>query len=177
MGQVRRLCRQAKAGDKRAAAELLRLSYEKIFNYLRRLSSNAADAEDLTQETFAKVWSALGDFRGQSEFSTWVHGIAYHVYIDWRRRKEPVVQTDAWWQERVELNPGLFKCAEDKQLVDRLYRLVDQLTEDKKQIIHLHFYQGLSLRDTAYVLNEAPSTVKYRFRKIMESLRSQMNKV
>ena len=83
-------------------------------------------------------------------------------------------QTDAWWQERVDVNPGPFKCAEDKQLAERLYGLVHRLSEDEKQVIYLHFYQGLSLRDAAYVLNEAPSTVKYRFRKTMKQLRSQM---
>ncbi|MHC4574762.1 MAG: RNA polymerase sigma factor [Planctomycetota bacterium] len=157
MGQVRRLCRRAKAGDRRAAAELLGLSYEKVFNYLRRLCGSAADAEDLTQETFAKVWSALGDFRGQSAFSSWVHKVAYHVYVDWRRREEPVVpQTNAWWQERVDHNPSPFKRAEDKQLAEQLYGLVDRLSENEKQIVHLRFYQGLSLRDAAYVLDEAP---------------------
>lgn len=178
VGRERRLCRRAKEGDERAASELLRLSYEKVFNYLRRLCGSVADAEDLTQETFAKVWSSLSEYRGRCAFSTWVHRIAYHVYVDWRRGKEPPVpQTDAWWQERTDLNPGPFKCAEDKQLAERLYGLVDRLSEDKKQIICLHFYQGLSLRETAYVLNQAPSTVKYGFRRIMKYLRSELNEV
>ena len=175
VGQVQGLCRRAQAGDTCAASELVRLFYQRIFNYLRRLCGSTFNAEDLTQETFAKVWSALNSYAGQCEFSTWVHKIAYHVYIDWRRRKDPAMpQSDAWWQEQTDNNPGPFKSTVERQLAQRLYKLVDQLAEDKKQIIYLHFYQGLSLRDAAYVLNEAPSTVKYRFRKTMKQLRSQM---
>ncbi|MHC4648605.1 MAG: RNA polymerase sigma factor [Planctomycetota bacterium] len=175
MGQVQGLCRRAQAGDRHAASELLSLFYQRIFNYLRRLCGSTLNAEDLTQETFVKAWSSLNGYEGQCEFTTWVHKIAYHVYIDWRRRKDPTMpQSDAWWQEQTDNNPGPFKSAEERQLAERLYRLVDQLTEEKKQVIYLHFYQGLSLRDAAYVLNEASSTVKYRFRKAMKHLRSQM---
>ena len=176
MGQVQRLCQRAQQGDEHAACELLRLVYAKIFGYLRRLCGNAEDAEDLTQETFVKVWLSLGSFRGRCAFSTWVHKIAYHVYLDHRRRKTGAVQqSDAWWQGRMDKSPGPFKSAEEKQLAEKLYAASEQLDEEKKQVIYLHFYQGLSLRDTAYVLNQPPSTIKYRFRKVMEQLRSEMD--
>jgi RNA polymerase sigma-70 factor (ECF subfamily) len=51
---------------------------------------------------------------------------------------------------------------------------VDQLDEDKKQIVHLHYYQGLSIRETAKVLGIATSTVKYRLREVFKILRAKI---
>lgn len=177
-GKLKRLCKRAQQGDKGAATELLRLFYKQIFNYLRRLSDSSSDAEDLTQETFAKAWASLGNYRHKCSFSTWMHTIAYHTYLDWHRKPDRVVaHSDQWWRERLDANPGPFESAEERQLAEQVYKLVDQLDQDRRQVIHLHFYQGLSLRQAAYVLGESPSTIKYRFRKVMEHLKSQMAKV
>lgn len=173
--QLKRLCKRAKRGDTKAASELLKACYQDIFSYLRRLCGNNADAEDLTQETFAKVWVSLPGYRGKSMFSTWVYRIAYNVYIDWRRRKGNCqTVSEAWWQECMDHNPGPFANAAERQEAERLYKAVEQLDEHKKQVVHLHYYQGLSLRETAEVLNIATSTVKYRLRKVLKILRSEL---
>src|SRR5256885_17209780 len=82
----------ARHGDEAAAIWLIELFYERIYAFLRRLAANDADAADLTQRTFAQVWKALPTFAGRSSISSWIHGIAHHVYVDWRRsdrRGEP----------------------------------------------------------------------------------------
>ena len=65
----------------------------------------------------------------------------------------------------------------DKQTAERLYLLVDQLDDFEKQVISLHFYQGLSLREVAFVLAEAPSTIRYKFHKVMKYLRSKIGEI
>ena len=175
MKQATRLYLNAQNGDRRAASELVRLFYQKVYNYLRRLSKSTLYAEDLTQETFRRLWSSLGNYRGECTFSTWIYKIAHSVYIDWLRDKNGATgKSDAWWDSQADGNPGPCEHAEDRQLAERLYRLVDELAEEEKQLIYLHFYQGLSLRETAGVLDEAASTVRYRFRKAMAKLRSEM---
>jgi RNA polymerase sigma-70 factor (ECF subfamily) len=52
---------------------------------------------------------------------------------------------------------------------------VDQLDEDKRDVVHLHYYQGLSIRETAKVLGIAKSTVKYRLREVFKILRAKIN--
>src|SRR5687767_1980238 len=103
MDEAERLYNRAQNGDMAAASELVTLFSEKIFAYFRRLSGNDADAEDLTQKTFIKLWSSLASFRGRSSFSTWIHGIAHHVYVDWRRIRNAVdYQTEQWWELRAD---------------------------------------------------------------------------
>src|SRR6185295_6253916 len=92
------LCDRARAGDLAAASELVALFYQRIFAYFRRLCGNDHDAADLTQKTFSKVWQSLASYQQRSTFSTWLHGIAHHVYVDWRRKRGAGdLQTEEWW--------------------------------------------------------------------------------
>jgi RNA polymerase sigma-70 factor, ECF subfamily len=169
-----RLCNAARAGDMGAASELVTLFSPRIFAFFRRLSGNEPDAEDLTQKTFVKVWSALGSFEGRSSFSTWIHGIAHHVYVDWRRRANVTdFRPDEWWEACVAEGPSPFEEAAEREMAWQLYGLVEQLEEETKEAVHLHYYQGLSLKETADVLNIATSTLKYRLREALNLLRTQ----
>ncbi len=173
---TRKLLKRARKADTHAASELLRIYYEDVYSYLRRLCGSQADAEDLTQQTFLKVWSSLDRFRGRSRFSTWLYRIAYNCYIDWQRRNRSNIQsnTDQWWLEWADSKPGPAEKLAQRQLSQRLYEAVDQLDDDKKQTVHLHYYQGLSLRETAKVLGVATSTVKYRLREVLKSLKAEV---
>lgn len=168
------LCGRAQNGDFAAASELIALFYQRIFAYLRRLCPNEEDAADLTQRTFSKAWSSLGSFAGRSSFSTWLHGIAYHVYLDWRRSANPAqAQSEEWWRSRAADEPGPDEDAAAREAAEQLYAWVEQLEDGQKQVVHLHYYGDLSLSETAEALGIATSTVKYRLREALEVLRNK----
>ena len=170
-GQMEQLCERAKGGDVAAASELVTLHYEKIFSFFRRLCGNDEDAADLTQKTFAKVWTALPTYQGRSSFSTWVHGIGRNLYVDWRRQGNRLAsQTDEWWETCEAAGPSPFEDAAERDLAGRLHALVTQLDEESREVVQLHYYQGLSLKETAEVVGVAVSTVKYRLRAALDAL-------
>jgi RNA polymerase sigma-70 factor (ECF subfamily) len=170
------LCRAAQGGDVAAATELLDAYYARIFAYFRRLCAREEDAADLTQKTFAKVWSSLGSFGERSTFSTWVHGIARHAYVDWRRRKDRLEFTDdVWWASQADPQASPHESAAERELAGQLYSLVEKLDEDAREAVHLHYYQELTLHETAEVLGVAVSTVKYRLRRALEFLKKHVN--
>jgi len=172
--RAEQLCERAKAGDMQAASELVGLFYERIFGYLRRLSGAEGDAADLTQQTFVRVWAGLGAFEGRSSFSTWLHRIAYCAFVDWRRGRQPHdFQTDEWWKTCVADGPSPFEDAAERDLAHQLYAAVEHIEPPGREVVHLHYYQGLSLQETADVLNVHPSTVKYRLREAMGRLRER----
>jgi RNA polymerase sigma factor (sigma-70 family) len=178
VSRIESLCKRAKKADKDAACQLLvEIYYGDIFAYLRRLCGSKQDAEDLTQEAFVKVWCSLDTFASRSKFSTWLHRIAYNTYADWLRRngRNAKLHIDQWWDHCPNSNPGPFASISERQLAHRLYEAVDQLDEDKKQVVHLHYYQGLSLKETAKVLHIARSTVKYRLREVFKTLRTKID--
>ena len=154
-----------------ATAVLIEQLYERIYAFLRRLSGSDSEAEDLTQQTFLRVQRALPSFTGRSSASSWTHGIAYHVYVDWRRKHRLGERaSDEWWAECVSNDVGPDAAAATSDLAQRLYRSVDQLPAELRDAVHLHYFQGLTLDETSEAMNIASSTVKYRLRKALEIL-------
>ena len=168
------LCLRAQAGDTDAARTLVDLTYERIYAYVRRLSGQDEDAADLTQKTFGKAWNSLHTFGGRSSFSTWLHGIAHHTYLDWRRQQgRGAARPEEWWQAQAAEGPSPLDNTVVRDLSRQLFALVEQLDEETRQTVHLHYYEGLSLAETAEVLGVATSTVKYRLKQALEFLRTR----
>lgn len=162
-------------GDVDAVTDLIDLFYGKVFAFLRRLTANDADAADLTQRTFGKVWEALPGFAGRSSLSSWIHSIAYHTYVDWRRANyRTEARSPEWWADRRCSSPTPDELALRSDLAAALYASVDQLEPDLRDTVHLHYYQELSLEETAEAMGVAASTVKYRLRQALDELERKM---
>jgi RNA polymerase sigma-70 factor (ECF subfamily) len=171
----KRLMETIRRGDPRAAVELIDLFYERIYAFLRRLSSHDSDAADLTQRTFGRVWQALPSYAGRSSVSSWIHGIAYHVYVDWvRRERRNEARSDEWWTSRAANTPGPDELVARADLATALYTSVDALEPDLRDTIHLHYFQELTLEETADALGVATSTVKYRQRQALTVLQKKL---
>jgi len=169
------LVETARGGDRAAAAELIELFYERVYAFLRRLAANDADAADLTQRTFGRVWQGLPSFAGRSSVSSWMHSIAYHVYVDWRRadhRSEP--RTNEWWAARPAPEASPAEIAAHTDMAAAIYGSVDALEADLRHTVQLHYYQGLTLQETADAMGVATSTVKYRLRQALAELQRKL---
>ena len=166
----------ARRGDETAAVRLIELFYERIFAFLRRLSGNDADAADLTQRTFSRVWESLRMFARRSSVGSWIHGIAYHVYVDWRRADHPnEPRSDEWWALCAGDEPAPDETLARADLAEAVFRSVDELDPQLRETVHLHYYQELTLQETADALGIATSTVKYRLRQALRELQKKLN--
>lgn len=172
---VEELCQRARAGDFSAASELVAATYQRIYGYLRRLCGSDETAADLTQQTFSNLWSSLRNFDGRASFTTWLHRIAHNVYVDWRRKGNRLdAQSDEWWETCAADGPSPFESTSERDAAHQLYAAVEQLDDDQRVTVHLHYYQELTLQETADTLNIATSTVKYRLRQALVSLQSRL---
>jgi RNA polymerase sigma-70 factor (ECF subfamily) len=171
--EVPELCRRAGDGDIEAASRLVSLFHQRVYAYFARLCPRE-DAEDLTERTFFKIWTSMSNYGGRSSFSTWLHSIAHHVYVDWRRKRNPgQSQPPEWWETLPCPEPNPFESLAERDLAIRLYRLVDTLDEETRALVHLHYYQDLSIREVSEALNIATSTVKYRLRQALDFIRAR----
>ncbi len=169
------LVERARGGDRAAAAELIELFYERVYAFLRRLSANDADAADLTQRTFGRVWQALPGFAGRSSVASWMHSIAYHVYVDWRRadrHTEP--RSHEWWSARPAPEATPDEIVAHTDLAAAVYGSVEELEPDLRHTVQLHYYQDLTLQETADAMGVATSTVKYRVRQALAELQRKL---
>lgn len=164
----------ARQGNKAAATQLVELFYERIYAFLRRLAGNDADAADLTQKTFARVWQGLQSFAGRSSVSSWIHGIAHHTYVDWRRANgRTEARTDEWWETCPAVEPPPDEFVARADMANVLFAAVDRLDPQVRDVVHLHYYQGLTLQETADALCVSASTVKYRLRQALTDLQKR----
>ena len=169
------LVERARRGQTGAAAELIELFYEKIYAFLRRLTGNEADAADLTQRTFGHVWKSLPSFAGRSSVGSWIHSIAYHGYVDWRRANHRTEsRSPEWWDARVCGAPRPDEIVSRNDLGEKLFASVDKLAPELRDTVHLHYYQELTLQETADALEVATSTVKYRLRQALNELEASV---
>lgn len=158
-----------------ALAQLVELSYERIYAFLRRLAGNDADAKDLTQRVFVRAGQSLPSFAGRSSVNSWIHSIAYHTYVDWRRANHRTEsRSDEWWADCPSRDVPPDQAVADADLAVCLFASVDKLDPELRGAVHLHYYQGLTLQETADAMGVAASTIKYRLRQAISELQRNL---
>jgi RNA polymerase sigma-70 factor, ECF subfamily len=139
------------------------------------LCGNETDAADLTQRTFVKAWASLAQFRARSRFATWLHAIAHHVYVDWcRQPRRFESRTEDWWRSRIATDPDPAQATAAIDGAAVIYRVVDRLDPAQRETVHLQYYQGLSLNETAEALGIALSTVKHRLQEAIGQIKREL---
>ncbi len=163
--------RRVQRGDREAFSELVTAYQKTVYNTALRLLGSREDAEDLTQEVFLTAYRRLGDFRGESRFSTWLCRIASNACIDaLRRRKhrdalsltrEDEDGEDAEWEI-----PDASQSPEDllsqKLTRDAVRRGLQTLSPEGRQVLILRELEGLSYEEIGDALGLEPGTVKSR---------------
>jgi RNA polymerase sigma-70 factor (ECF subfamily) len=167
----RRSLKSPRSGRLETYAEFVHDHYQSVYRFLLHMSGDVHCAEDLTQETFTTAWERIDTFHGRSTLATWVHRIAYTKFIDGHRTE----RRSATIRERhssslIAANDPL----ETAMAVDdarRLHRALDELDSAELVVLVLHYFQGLSYREMAAVLDEPTGTVKWRTSEALNALR------
>ena len=110
-------------------------------------------SDDLAQDTFVKAYTYLGQFKGQSAFSTWLYRIAYNVFYDYTRRKKETEDLD---------KPVVAgrHSENDNNLQMDLYQALDILTEHERLCVTLQLMEGEPIDKIAEITGLASGTVK-----------------
>lgn len=170
---------QAKAGEDRACRVLFRCYAERIHAYLWRMlgaRATRSSIEDLTQETFLRVFKALRGFdsAGPARLSTWILTIAHRLALNELRRlarnKIEVVDEVQIASVHGELPPEPAL----NELGLRLQRALDDLTDDHRAVVLLHDLHGLTQDEVAAALEIPTGTVKSRLSRARGALRAAL---
>ena len=141
-----------------------------------RETDAAGLAEDLTQETFIKIWEKLETFQGKSRFSTWLYRISYNVYIDHIRSNKLIdVTSDGNNLEKItEKDYQLEEYVSKSDYYQNLLKSIYKLPEKLKETIILHYEKDLSFNEISKILNIPKGTVKSRINAGLNELRKTM---
>ena len=168
---------RAKQGDSLAFQALYDKHKRRVYSLCLRMTTNTAEAEDLTQEAFLQLFRKIGTFRGESAFSTWLHRLSVNVVLMHLRKKGlPVVSLEETTQGSEEDAPKRDFGAEDLALagsIDRLQlqKAVDDLPPGYRTIFLLHDVEGYEHNEIAEIVGCSIGNSKSQLHKARMKLR------
>jgi RNA polymerase sigma-70 factor (ECF subfamily) len=172
-------------GDNRAFETLVTRHRGKVYGMIHNMIKNEADAWDLSQEVFLKVWKALPRFEARAKFSTWLYRITHNVVYDWLRKRridsasdldeeilnESDIASGARTTPTTVARPD--QALANSELGERINAAVATLNAEHRETILLREVQGFDYKEIAKVMECSLGTVMSRLyyaRKKLQSL-------
>ena len=180
------LVERVQAGDKRAF-DLLVLKYQhKIISLVGRYVKDHHEAMDVSQEAFIKAYRALANFRGDSQFYTWLYRIAINTaknYLVARNRRPPDVDVEA--NEYGDYGSADIMADVDTpenlmardQLQDKVFATLEKLPDDLRTALTLREFEGMTYEQIAQVMDCPVGTVRSRIFRARDAIDKEVAKL
>ena len=165
--------RQLTDSDQKTFHELYQKYHERVYSICLRMTQNASESEDLTQDVFIGLFRTIGSFRGESAFTTWLHRLTVNrVLMHFRKRKVRSELTSANGELPLYIVAGI-EDPKRMRIVDRilLSEVITKLPEGYRQAIILHDIEGLEHREIAERRGRSIGTSKSQLHKGRAMLR------
>lgn len=178
----RQLIERCQNGDREAFDALVRRYEKQAYNLAYRLTGNYDDASDVVVEAFVRAFQGLRTFRGDANFSTWLHRVVVNTFLDLRKRskgrhqvvsleEQIELEGDALTRQIEDTSPGPQELVEEQEREQVLQRAIDQLSPERRILIVLYHFENLSYEEIAQMLKLPVGTVKSRLNRARLALR------
>lgn len=177
------LVRRLGSGDRDALRELYVVHRNKLYAFiLSRIGGDQSVAEDLVQEVFVAALGAVARFRGESQFYTWLRGIALHKIDDFYRRQAREPKPDSYYSDSGETNmcqiPGDGPTApimmEQKEIRESVHRALMKLPVDYRRALVLKYLEDKSVLEVSHIMNRSPKSIDSLLYRARTALRSNI---
>ena len=166
-------------GDEEALETLISRYLKPIYSFVYKNVGNQAQAEDITQEVFIKVWKNLKKFDQKRNFKPWLFQIAKNTSIDYLRKKKSIPFSrfenekgqNVLMENLAAAPANLIENLSDKKT---LAMAMQGLNRREQEIINLRHNDGLSFKEIAEVFSESINTVKSRYRRTLKNIRKNI---
>ncbi|MFJ7678097.1 RNA polymerase sigma factor SigX [Peribacillus sp. NPDC097224] len=154
--------------------------HQEIYQFIYYMTKDRETAEDLVQEVYIRIMKAYNRFEGNSSEKTWMYSIARNVTIDYFRKqkgwKNKIIPTIDWDGQMIKDNqPIPEEVAIMNDNVREIYRCLNRCTVNQKAVIILRYIQGMSISETADVLNWSESKVKTTQHRALKAIKKMMD--
>ena len=173
------LIQQYLRGDGKSLDFLIERYLKLIYGFVYKNVGSEADAEDITQEVFVKIWKNIKKFDQEKNFKPWIFQIAKNTSIDFLRKKKSIPFSK--FENEKGQNPLVDRIITPP--VNLIGKLSDErtlamamqnLNEKEQKVIILRNTDGLSFKEIAEVFNESVNTVKSRYRRSLMNLKKNI---
>ena len=171
--EIKKLCQN---GDYELAFKAIVESYsERLYWHVRRLLCSHEDTNDLLQDIFIKIWTAMPSFRGDSQLYTWIYRIATNETLNKLRklRRENAISLDAVGEilaTRVDEDPYFNGTALQREL----HKAIQKLPEKQRLVFNLRYFDEMKYEDIAEITGTSTGALKasyhHAYNKIKEAL-------
>ena len=166
-------------GDEAMFTELVRRYEKPLYAFICRMTGDEADASDLFQETFVRVYRSAGSFRRDSRFKTWLYAIAANLCRSRLRkdRGEVTLSLDAGDAARELSSPGEPgpNGLESEEIGRHVTAAVKELPSEQREVVLLRVYDEMSYAEIATTLGRPLGTVKTQMRLAVQRLRGRLH--
>ncbi len=173
-------------GDVRAFEVLVTRHRRPVYNFIFRFVRDAAQAEDLLQETFLRLIKGADAYEKQAKFTTWLYTIARNLCVDASRRGkhrkaaslDAPINGEEDGAALIDLvaggGPAVDRQAISRELAVRIRRAVEALPDEQREIFLLREVNDLQFNEIAEIVGVPENTVKSRMRYALEKLREAL---
>lgn len=161
------LIEQIQLGNEKAAEELITRYYTSILRYCKNHCFHLEKAEDLTQETFLKLFRNLSGYKGKRKFKAYLYTIANRLCID-ESRKMKVYSLES--EEEIRCESDEIRRIEDKAEINHL---LNTLSPEQREAVILRFGEQLEFREIAQVMGCNMRTAQSRVRNALRIMRKE----
>ncbi len=175
MTDLDRLIDRCQQGELDAFAELFHQRKERVYRLALAILRNEQDAEDVTQDVFLRVSRQVGDFQGQSAFTTWLTAIVVNACRDKLRRQRLRRAIPLDWLRGKPAGDSTPEMVEQERERRSLWACVDRMENTYRLPVILFYAEGLPAGEVAQVLRLPVQTVYARLNTAREKLRRALN--
>ena len=169
-------------GDETALAPLVEKYKRMVYRLAMQITKNHADADDVMQETFIKVYRSIRTFRKDAAFETWLYRITVNEALNFVKRRErqrvSTLETaseseyEAVTRYRAQVANDPHAHAEKAELRHHVTKAVNSLSLKHRTVVILHEFEGLTHAEIAAILNCSEGTVRSRLHYARKKLRT-----
>ena len=164
-------------GDPRAFEELVIAYQHRVFGVALRMLRNRGEAEEIAQEVFLRVHRAVGDFRGEAKLSTWLYAITSRLCLNRLASGERRMAREGEESlERLRGDADPAAHVERVELEAALQRAITELPEERRIVVVLRDFEGLSYEEIAAALDLPLGTVRSRLHRARTDLKEKLER-
>ena len=155
--------------------EIVKTYSERLYWHVRRFVLSHEDTDDLLQDIFLKIWTALPSFRGEAQLYTWVYRIATNETLNFLRRQKVRAalqfrRLDDVMEERIDTDPYFNGSAAERALSKAIARL----PEKQRSVFIMRYYEEMSYEEIAAVTGTSVGALKASFHIAQEKVRAEL---
>ena len=160
-------------GDTQAFAVLVDRYKDLVFTLAIRMMKNREEAEEVSQDTFIKVYKALPKFKGDSKLSTWVYKVAYNTCLDRIKKNKNrynEITIDSFTEYKLKTVGNALDALEEKEQQQTIQDCLQQLASKDSFLLSLFYFEELSLEEISKIVDMEANTVKVNIHRARKRL-------